>query len=735
MSNTLEQEVFGDYAAFLGKLLPQARGFLFHNRDGQVLWRDDAINADLLNAEYLQYLRQLVNAGTADNEYREMVVNGGNTFFFDLTSTQGHTLGFLAVFLEPAFSTMDWESCRHKLHAAVRSLCRELGLRVKLQEAGSNLAVQNQQYGFLRRIEQISRSQASCLDSLTDLLNVCREQFVLDGAVLHLPQHKFHVMAGRKPVSDLEAEMLFESFETGVKESGKPIVEACTERSNSDPRARTRSWPILESGDRLAGLLILSKPPTNGKWGTHTENLAGFVVSTIERILEQGFDALTGLANWSGFEASLELASSNPTIQYSVMYFDLDQLHVVNDTFGRDIGNEVLKSFGSILRECLDGHMVARVTSDSFAALVSDCDLVDGEQFGKTICEQLRQLDYTSGAKSHRPTVSIGIAALDPDASGETEVLAHAQVACQAAKDRGRDRVEIYHSADASIIRRMDDISLIGTLRSAVESGQLILFAQPIVPVSGPCDEAHFELLVRLLDETGNPIEPAKFLGTAERYQLIQDIDRWVVSKALEALAKKPTATDGKQLQYAVNLSGQSLGADQFLQFVKEQLEVYSVDPRRLCFEITETVAVSNLAKAQNFMRELKALGCKFSLDDFGTGLSSFAYLKLFEVDKLKIDGSFVHDICENEVSRAMVSAIAEIARVMKIETVAEYVQDEATLQALGAIGVNWAQGFHVGEPARLNKLISQLPKAQPLASDHDDDEYVDTVILKALPA
>jgi len=283
-----------------------------------------------------------------------------------------------------------------------------------------------------------------------------------------------------------------------------------------------------------------------------------------------------------------------------------------------------------------------------------------------------------------------------------------AQVACQAAKERGRGRCEMYQSSDASIVRRMDDLNLVGSIRSAIEGGRLVLYAQPIIKLKGTANFSHYEILVRMLDSAGNALEPSEFLGTAERYQLMQELDRWVVSKAIDTLVETCTDSDGKPLHFAVNLSGQSLGNDQFLDFVRSELSRTAVSPDRLCFEITETVAVTNLQKAQLFMKVLKDIGCQFSLDDFGTGLSSFAYLKLFPVNVLKIDGSFVQDIAENEVSRSMVSAIAEIARVMKIETVAEYVESETTLNIVREIGVDWAQGFHVGEPVRLKELFGE---------------------------
>jgi diguanylate cyclase (GGDEF)-like protein len=417
------------------------------------------------------------------------------------------------------------------------------------------------------------------------------------------------------------------------------------------------------------------------------------------------------------------------------MYLDIDQLDVVNDTFGRDTGDEILRSFASILRQVLSPHIVTRVTSDSFAALLSNCSVEEAEILAQDICAKLRNLDYASGAHNYKPSVSIGVASLMPNEKDLRSVLVPAQVACQAAKDRGRGRVEVYQSTDISIIRRMDEINQVGSIRNAIDAGRLILFAQPIVRMDEQQHGSYYELLVRLLDTAGNPVEPAEFLGAAERYHLVQEIDRWVVAKAIETLATRGETLEGHAMRFAVNLSGQSLGNDQFLDFVRAELARTAVSPNRLCFEITETVAVSNLQKAQLFISEMKKIGCMFSLDDFGTGLSSFAYLKLFAVDKLKIDGGFVQDICQNEVSRSMVSAIAEIARVMKIETVAEYVQDEETVDILRAIGVDWAQGFHIGEPVRLTELFSDMSiiDTADIANVVDTTE-TGTAILATLP-
>ncbi len=218
------------------------------------------------------------------------------------------------------------------------------------------------------------------------------------------------------------------------------------------------------------------------------------------------------------------------------------------------------------------------------------------------------------------------------------------------------------------------------------------------MPLTGHPQVAYHELLVRMLDTSGEPVPPAAFMGAAERYQLMQELDRWVVTKAIETLTAEPEDSTGRRLRFAVNLSGQSIGSERFLDFIQYEFARTGLEPNRLCFEITETVAVGNLEKARNFVATLRNMGCRISLDDFGTGLSSFAYLKMFDVDKLKIDGSFVADIDTNDVSRSMVSAITEIARVMGIETVAEYVQSERVLDTVRELGVDWAQGFHTGE-------------------------------------
>jgi diguanylate cyclase (GGDEF)-like protein len=723
-----KNEVFGDYAAFLNALLPQAVGFMFHDRHGHLFWHDNSPDTSQLNDEYHAALRKMLLHGDLPGDEARIELRDCTAYLIRLVSDKGRPLGILTALANREMGGMPYEFCRDMLQPALRSLSRELSLRVHLLDVTSKLNVHGGEHDFLKRLSEKSRSSDSCEESLRGILDLTLKHLLLDGAVLLAPGRAISISTGDKPIEITEAELLLDFMRDVVDESDSDLVDALANRPPSDPRERSRSWPIIEDGKRLAGILVLSRPATMVKLTDHSASLATFVASTIEHVIERGFDSLTGLISWPGFESSIVSITELDRDNYSLMYMDIDQLHVVNDTFGRATGDEILRSFAAIIRSVLPAQMITRVTSDSFAAMLKDASLDDAQLMGKEICAQLRNLDYASGVNKYRPSVSIGVAPLNASSGDIHSLLVPAQVACQAAKERGRGRCEIYQSSDTSIVRRMDELSLVGSIRSAIEGGRLVLYAQPIAKIDGTADFAHYEILVRMLDSSGKALKPSEFLPSAERYQLMQELDRWVVNKAIETLVEKGLDATGKPLHFAVNLSGQSLGNDQFLDFVRGELSRSAVSPDRLCFEITETVAVENLQKAQLFMKELKQIGCQFSLDDFGTGLSSFAYLKLFAVDKLKIDGSFISDLVENEVSRSMVSAIVEIARVMNIETVAEYVQDEAILESVRELGVDWAQGYFVGEPVRLGSLFGDS-----VIEDVAKLEEIDTAILSGI--
>jgi EAL domain-containing protein (putative c-di-GMP-specific phosphodiesterase class I) len=305
--------------------------------------------------------------------------------------------------------------------------------------------------------------------------------------------------------------------------------------------------------------------------------------------------------------------------------------------------------------------------------------------------------------------MSIGIASFDRSSGDEGNALTTARMACEAAKEHGRDRIEIYDEGNRSVVRRYDDMQLVAEIQQALDGNEFELLAQPITSLSGDTSSPRFEILLRMEDGEGGRIQTGALFSAAERYRMMPQIDRWVVSTTIAKLSAVREFVEGQNATFAMNLSGQSLGDDDFLQFIEQEIDRSNLPESSLCFEITESSAVSNLKKAQAFIDRLRERGCQISLDDFGAGLSSFAYLKNFNVDTLKIDGGFIRDITDNRISESMVAAITQVAKVMKLKTVAEYVETEETWTLIRELGVDFAQGHFIGKPITLDSVLSDL--------------------------
>lgn len=420
------------------------------------------------------------------------------------------------------------------------------------------------------------------------------------------------------------------------------------------------------------------------------EDITHKTLLTQELAFRTQHDALTGLLNREEFEhrlhATLADARENDR-RYRVCYLDLDQLRLINDTAGPFAGDEMVRDAAALLRARLrDSDLLARLGSDKFGLLLLDADAAGTHALLESLVEAIRGLRFRWDDYSYSLSMSVGAAILDARTESVATVMRDAGSACQSAQADGRDRI---HYADTAKTGAAGDPGMMGRFTEALKQDRFVLFAEDVVEISAPHRVLYREILVRWRDPSGRLIMPADFVQAAERYFLITAMDRWVLQASLKHLAARPD--DG--VIHAVNLSGQSLGDEKFLDFVLEQLRQTGVAPGRLCLEITETAAISRLSEAVRFMRRLSDAGVRFSLDDFGTGMASFSYLKSLPVHFLKIDGSFVHSILENPMDRGMVEAINRIGHEMGLRTIAESVESVELLEQLRNIGVDLAQG------------------------------------------
>jgi diguanylate cyclase (GGDEF)-like protein/PAS domain S-box-containing protein len=418
-------------------------------------------------------------------------------------------------------------------------------------------------------------------------------------------------------------------------------------------------------------------------------------------------DSLTGLFNRAEFEHRLQSLIERTSVgkRHALLYIDLDQFKLVNDTCGHAAGDQMLCQIAAIMhRHMREADTLARLGGDEFGVLLENCPADKGRQIAETILEGLRGFRFVWSDKTFLVGASIGLVEVAGEDLNATHLLAAADTACYTAKDEGRNRVQVFNAADSETIRRSGEMNWVAHINRAFDEDRFRLHWQAIEPLqSGSKDERHGEILLRMVDEEGILVPPASFLPAAERYNLMPRVDRWVVQQSLRWLVDHPEETQCA----AINLSGQSLGDEQLLDYVFEQLRHTGIESSRICFEITETAAIANLTKAIRFIGALRERGCRFSLDDFGSGLSSFGYLKNLPVDFLKIDGGFVRNITRNPIDKAMVVAINNIGHVMGLATIAEFVESDDIKTLLRAQGVDYGQGYGIARPVPIDEAYT----------------------------
>lgn len=509
-------------------------------------------------------------------------------------------------------------------------------------------------------------------------------------------QREISDIVGR-PVAQIHGERTFTDFI-------KPRLDRCLRgedilwqhpiEGNAGPRmVESHLIPCADAHGRVVGVVVNARDITES-----------FELSR-QLAHQANHDDLTQLINRREFEACLTRAldeAQKNSRAHALCYLDLDQFKVVNDTAGHAAGDELLKQVAALLQSRVRGtDTLARLGGDEFGILLRDCSLDQARRILDDLLRLLEGYRFRWQGRTFQTTTSIGVVPVSSHAGSVHQLMSAADIACYTAKDLGRNRMHIYEPQDSDLQRRQHEMRLTGQLRTAVQDGRFELFYQPVVAVRDTAGvPAYEEILVRLVGEQGELVQPGTFVGAAERYGLMRHVDEWVIRAVLHN--HKAVFNTLASQRVAINLSGTSLADESFFKFVRREIDVARFDPARLCFEITETAAINNLSRVREFMGDLRRLGCTFALDDFGSGLSSFSYLKHLPVDYVKIDGVFVRGMETERLDHALVNAIGGVARTLGISAIAEHLETTGALTALREVGIEYAQGFLINVPKPL---------------------------------
>lgn len=519
--------------------------------------------------------------------------------------------------------------------------------------------------------------------------------------------------AAHQPVSGI-----FTAFHEGVGNVPANPVQQCLREqtvvtSRSDVILHHRNGHAFSIEYTVAPIFDKSHDQANGTILVFRDVTQIRLIAS-ELAYQAKHDRLTGLMNRYEFEQHLEKAiegfKNHNGHPHWLCYLDLDQFKVINDTCGHLAGDELLKQVSRTLQSLLrEFDLLARMGGDEFSILISRCSPQDVMRIVERMRQSLAAMRFEWDKRSFTISGSFGLVPIHTENDTLYQILSMADAACYVAKNEGRNRVHVYQGTNDPAALHTGEMHWVHRIKEALEQDRLILYHQPIAALGNQGFSVHSEVLVRMLDDDGALIPPISFLPAAERYNLMPEIDRWVIRKTLACLQSHMLCSSPGSCCIAINLSGQSLCDDRFLPFVLDQFNRFKIDPRHLCFEITETCAIANLSRAIHFITALRERGCRFALDDFGSGLSSFGYLKNLPVDYLKIDGSFVRDIEHDPMALAMVDSINQIGHVAGMQIIAEYVENNAIRELLRALGVDYAQGFGVARPEPLQKLAEWM--------------------------
>jgi diguanylate cyclase (GGDEF)-like protein len=707
---------FEPYAQLVISQLPRASSVTLFDAKGELRWSTDPTTGPDLVHLVEQALEHSKSEPESQGELRTL--DGGFPVYVCwLRNDDGSAIALLAIACRAAEGEpRNFQLVHALLRPALECLRRDLLARAAIFDLGHRVDSLDKDLELLLTdstgtMPEASRDDA---DELRGILQQSNEYLRCLMSALFVPDKGIVLIrsVNDKPPDSQMVTRTHRQLLSMAQIRREPVI--INQVSAGNVPYRILSCPLKHPSGRATGVLALFRDAAGPEFVDRDARLGDVLARKAASVIESSFDAMSGLYTRQAFEQRVRSVVNDPNrqIPWSALYIDSDQLHVINDNFGMHVGDSIITQIGELLRRRLPrGAFAARISGDRFAVLLPT-KLEDAAQFAESLREGAEQLGALRGDARLHVSISIGVAPFEREARELMHALAAAETACKAAKDRGRNRVAVYEPNDQSIVRRFTDINIASRVREAIDADRLRFDAQLILPFGGSeHTRPHYELLLRMIDEDGKTVGPDRFLSAANRYQLMPTIDRWVVQKAIAVLQPQAALLAEQPCVFAINFSGQSLNDDTFGDFLLERIESSGLNPAIFCFELTENATVASITRAEVLMRRLRRLGCGVALDDFGTGLSSLSYLRQLPVTMLKIDGSFVRDILKDPRAESMVRAIAQLARSMGIATVAEYVETEEIRARVASLGVDYGQGFAIGQPAPLLDLLKdELP-------------------------
>ncbi len=734
MNRSLSLIKFKNYFRLLQSLSPEIIVLSLFECEGQCVWSSSDVHSEdglKLESYAMSHSDELREKSPGNFRWRQL--EDGETVFSLHLKDEVDDCALNLIVLTRAdkiWGGAEVNVIRERLAALGECICNERDLNMELESMADELSIRYEELNLVYQSDTYSIGLYHAKESLRLLVAECTGALAVGMTALLLPDKNISIYdydEGNASIGTprLQATLQDEYYER-VKTLKASIVinssqDAVEHQFTSGLSCKFLLSPIEGGNGNVIGMLAIINSERRRDFSNSDRNLLGVMSKKVTKIIQVNYDSLTGLENTHSFESSvtgLLAKSRSHGVKHAILNIDIDRIGVINDIGGREAGDAAICLVAeSIVKTVRTEDSVARLSGDEFGVLLENCPLETAERLAGRISQEIALIDFSWEEFTHELSACIGVAAITVQSESVAAILSSVEVARNAAKERGKSRIQVYEQGDTDLQRRRDEMQWVGRIQAALRESRFQLYGQLIQSLETQNDERHYEVLLRMLDEQGALVPPGKFLPAAEHYNLMTSIDRWVVQQTFDQMLSMAGGLHTFPCHLSVNLSGQSMSDEDFADFVCEQLKRLGSYTNLICFEVTESATIANLDEAKQFMAKVKSLGCTFSLDDFGTGLSSFAYLRNLDVDYLKIDGSFVRKIDVDPVSEIMVSAINQVGHAMGLLTIAEYVENEAISLKLCDIGVDFGQGYALEKPKPLQACLEDIVREKQVAN------------------